>query len=69
MKANLGSGRTGHRDTATLRNWIDACAQCMYLNQWEEGFIASVDQQLDNYGHLSVAQEEHLERIYAERTR
>ncbi len=58
-----------NRTINTLRNWIDACSASPYLTEWEEEFIESIERQLNEKGTLSIAQEETLERIYAQRTR
>jgi len=38
------------------------------LTKWEEGFVASLSDQMDRRGTLTPRQFEILERIYAEKT-
>jgi len=57
------------RAVAVLKDWIQQCSDSSYLTPWEEEFIESVERQLNSRGFLSVAQEETLERIYAQRTK
>ncbi len=58
---------------AIYRSWIDACLNesKKRLTKWEEDFLESISDQLDQTGSLSEredGQAEILERIYTEKT-
>jgi len=51
-----------------LMSWIEACESSDKLTEWEESFIASIKDQLERKGFLSLRQQEILEKVYAEKT-
>lgn len=55
-------------DERTLRHWIERIEVEATLTSWEEEFLASIKKRLDRCGWLTPAQEQTLERIYAEKT-
>lgn len=50
------------------REWIEACLESSRITSWEQGFLESLSEDLDNGWELSERQAEILERIYNERT-
>lgn len=58
------------KDTNTLRSWLQAILieASDELTDWETKFISSIEERLDKGFRLTQAQEENLERIYAEKT-
>jgi len=55
---------------AMLHDWADLIqTDGRGLTKWEEDFVQSIIEQLDDGKSLSDRQEEILERIYAEKTR
>jgi hypothetical protein len=58
------------KSAAVLTQWINACHSFgKNLTNWEIKFVASVETQLEESGHLSFRQEDILERIYTEKIR
>lgn len=60
------------KDNEKYWAWIQACKdKDVDLNEWEQGFIDSLYIKLQKNSSyiLSPAQKEHLERIYAEKTK
>jgi len=56
-------------DEQTLRTWIERIEAEADLTEWEEDFVKSVSGQLTARGSLSTAQQETLEKIYAQKTK
>lgn len=58
------------QSTTVLRDWIERVNdEGKNLSQWELEFMESITDQFDRTRSLSPSQEEHLERIYATRTK
>jgi hypothetical protein len=56
--------------TAVWREWIEKCIEDRSrLTKWEEDFVESIGEQLDERGTLSERQADILERIYSGKTR
>lgn len=56
--------------TTTISEWIQRIQEeGRGLTNWEEEFVQSIDEQMEQRGRISDKQEEILERIYAEKTR
>lgn len=55
--------------TRMYEQWI-ACImdEGTDLSEWEENFVADIEERLHNGGALSIKQAEILERIYTEKT-
>ena len=57
------------QDADVIMEWIEAVqGHGRGLTKWEEEFIDSIADQMEERGNLSDRQEEILERIYAEKT-
>jgi hypothetical protein len=53
----------------TWKHWVEASQQSGHLTKWEESFLESVSEQIEEHGSLSERQAEILERIYVEKSR
>ena len=53
-----------------LESWIEAINENgQNLTKWEETFMESVNEKIDDGSFISENMEQHIERIYAQRTR